>query len=92
MIKKEEQSHLWGHLGHICGENHNKISIHAEQKCLEFCRIMIRDINMKSIFGDIQKEGKIKPSFAVAPVQICFVSLIMGIKYSLLKIIKDVLQ
>ena len=21
-----------------CGENHNKISIHAEQRCLEFCR------------------------------------------------------
>ena len=39
-----------------CGENHNKISIHAEQRCLEFCRT--HDKRHK-----YSKEGKIKPVF-----------------------------
>lgn len=41
-----------------CGDNHKEISIHAEKYVLIIVKSMIKDINMKYIFGDILKKVK----------------------------------
>ena len=41
-----------------CGDNHIKSSIHAEQICINYCRNYDKKINMKYIFGDIQRQVK----------------------------------
>ena len=46
-----------------CGENHNKISIHAEQRWLEFCRTHDKRHKYEIYIWRYSKEGKIKPVF-----------------------------
>ena len=46
-----------------CGENHNKISIHAEQRCLEFCRSHDKRHKYEIYIWRYSKEGKVKPVF-----------------------------
>ena len=46
-----------------CGENHNKISIHAEEKCIEYCRSADRRKKYELYIWRYSKEGKVKPVF-----------------------------
>jgi len=46
-----------------CGENHNKISIHAEQKCLEFCRSNDKRNKYEIYIWRYAKDGRMKPVF-----------------------------
>ena len=46
-----------------CGCNHNKISIHAEQRCLEFCRSHDKRHKYEIYIWRYSKEGKIKSVF-----------------------------
>ena len=46
-----------------CGENHNKISIHAEQKCLEFCRSNDKRNKYEIYIWRYSKDGRMKPVF-----------------------------
>ena len=46
-----------------CGENHNKISIHAEQKCLEYCRSHDKRNKCEIYIWRYSKEGRVKPVF-----------------------------
>ena len=46
-----------------CGENHNKISIHAEQKCIEYCRTYDKRNKYEMYIWRYTKEGKVKPVF-----------------------------
>ena len=43
-----------------CGENHNKISIHAEQRCLEFCRSHDKRHKYEIYIWRYSKDGNIK--------------------------------
>ena len=46
-----------------CGENHSKISIHAEQKCISYCRTNDTRNKYEVYIWRYSKEGKVKPVF-----------------------------
>tara|TARA_B100001094_G_scaffold181735_1_gene176103 strand:- start:2352 stop:2774 length:423 start_codon:yes stop_codon:yes gene_type:complete len=46
-----------------CGENHNKISIHAEQKCIEYCRSNDKRHKYEFYIWRYTKDGRVKPVF-----------------------------
>jgi hypothetical protein len=46
-----------------CGENHQKISIHAEQKCISYCRTKDTRNKYEIYIWRYSKEGKVKPVF-----------------------------
>jgi hypothetical protein len=45
-----------------CGCNHNKISIHAEQKAIEYCRTHDKKHTYKIIIGRYARDGHLKPA------------------------------
>jgi hypothetical protein len=46
-----------------CGENHNQISIHAEKKCIGYCRTFDKRNRFEIYIWRYTKEGKIKPVY-----------------------------
>ena len=46
-----------------CGENHNKISIHAEQRAIEYCRTHDKKKKYKIYIGRYAKDGHLKPAY-----------------------------
>jgi len=46
-----------------CGKNHNRISIHAEQKAIEYCRKYDKKNNYKIIIGRYARDGHLKPAY-----------------------------
>jgi len=46
-----------------CGCNHNKISIHAEQRAIEYCRSNDKRKNYKIYIGRYAKDGHLKPAY-----------------------------
>jgi cytidine deaminase len=46
-----------------CGCNHNKISIHAEQKAISYCRRHDKKHNYKIYIGRYAKDGHLKPAY-----------------------------
>lgn len=46
-----------------CGCNHNKISIHAEQKAIEYCRKHDKRRKYKIFIGRYAKDGHLKPAY-----------------------------
>ena len=46
-----------------CGYNHNKISIHAEQLAIEFCRKHDKRNKYKIFIGRYAKDGHLKPAY-----------------------------
>jgi len=46
-----------------CGCNHNKISIHAEQLAIEFCRKHDKRNKYKIFIGRYAKDGHLKPAY-----------------------------
>ena len=46
-----------------CGHNHNKISIHAEQRAIEYCRSNDKRKNYKIYIGRYAKDGYLKPAY-----------------------------
>tara|TARA_B100001123_G_C15341496_1_gene1035162 strand:+ start:7238 stop:7666 length:429 start_codon:yes stop_codon:yes gene_type:complete len=48
-----------------CGENHPKISIHAEEKCISYCRKNDKNRRKYEIYiWRYSKKGKVKPVFS----------------------------
>jgi cytidine deaminase len=46
-----------------CGCNHNKISIHAEQKAISYCRSHDKKHNYKIYIARYAKDGHLKPAY-----------------------------
>ena len=46
-----------------CGENHTQISIHAEEKCINYCRTYDKRNKYEIYIWRYSKEGKIKPMY-----------------------------
>ena len=46
-----------------CGENHNCISIHAEQKCITYCRAFDKRKKYEIYIWRYSKDGRVKPVF-----------------------------
>ena len=46
-----------------CGMNHPRISIHAEQKCISYCRSKDKRRRYEIYIWRYSKEGKVKPVF-----------------------------
>ena len=46
-----------------CGENYGKISIHAEERCISYCRTNDKRNNYEIYIWRYSKEGKIKPVY-----------------------------
>ena len=46
-----------------CGCNHNKISIHAEQLAIEYCRKHDKRRKYKIFIGRYAKDGHLKPAY-----------------------------
>ena len=46
-----------------CGCNHNKISIHAEQRAIEYCRTHDKKNTFKIFIGRYAKDGHLKPAY-----------------------------
>ena len=46
-----------------CGSNHNRISIHAEQKAIEYCRTHDKKNKYKIFIGRYAKDGHLKPAY-----------------------------
>jgi hypothetical protein len=46
-----------------CGCNHNKISIHAEQRAIEYCRKHDKRRKYKIFIGRYAKDGHLKPAY-----------------------------
>lgn len=46
-----------------CGCNHNKISIHAEQRAIEYCRTNDTKKRYKIYIGRYAKDGHLKPAY-----------------------------
>ena len=46
-----------------CGCNHNKISIHAEQRAIEYCRSNDKKQKYKIYIGRYARDGTLKPAY-----------------------------
>ena len=46
-----------------CGCNHNKISIHAEQRAIEYCRTHDKKNKYKIYIGRYARDGHLKPAY-----------------------------
>ena len=46
-----------------CGCNHNKISIHAEQRAIEYCRKNDKKKKFKIYIGRYARDGHLKPAY-----------------------------
>ena len=46
-----------------CGCNHNKISIHAEQRAIEYCRSNDKKHKYKIYIGRYARDGTLKPAY-----------------------------
>ena len=46
-----------------CGCNHNKISIHAEQRAIEYCRSNDKRKKYKIYIGRYARDGTLKPAY-----------------------------
>jgi hypothetical protein len=46
-----------------CGCNHNKISVHAEQLAIEYCRKYDKRHKFKIFIGRYAKDGHLKPAY-----------------------------
>ena len=46
-----------------CGQNHHRISIHAEQKCISYCRSNDSRNKYEIYIWRYSKEGRVKPVF-----------------------------
>lgn len=46
-----------------CGCNHNKISVHAEQLAIEYCRKHDKRHKFQIIIGRYAKDGHLKPAY-----------------------------
>ena len=46
-----------------CGHNHNKISIHAEQRAIQYCRTNDKRNRYKIFIGRYAKDGHLKPTY-----------------------------